>query len=573
MAGFDLVVRGGTVYDGTGRDPREADVAIAGGRVVEIGRVTERGEEELSAKGCIVTPGFVDIHTHYDAHVTWESQISPSSSLGVTSVLMGNCGVGFAPCRAEDRDTLIRVMEGVEDIPGIVMRDGIPWSWESFPEYLDVLSERRFDIDIAAQVPHSPVRVFVMGERGVKGEPATAKDIAAMAAIVQQGIAAGALGFSTSRLRFHRLKDGSLAPTITAEEAELRGIAMALQQIDQGVLQMADSFLDPIPEFMMWWRIAADSGRSLSFNLTQNAAVPDKQWRDVLALVTGANQAGLNVRGQVINRPIGMIVGLETSLHPFVCCPTFRAIEKLPLAERVAQLRKPEVRARLLEESPHDPNENMVIWSRDLENIYPLSNPPNYCPDPQESLAAQARRRGVAPLEFAYDVLLEEEGRRMLFYPVVNFRDKNFDALEAMITHPYTMPGIADGGAHVGLICDASSPIHLITYWTRDHAGTRLSLSTAIESLTSRTAGFVGMNDRGVLAPGWRADVNVIDYDRLSMSAPRAVYDLPTGARRLVQDATGLNATIVNGQVTYRDGEFTGALPGRLVRGAQPRPT
>lgn len=573
MSTFDLVVRGGTVVDGTGAEPFEADVAVKAGKIVEVGKVAGSGSEEIAAKGKIVTPGFVDIHTHYDAQATFSERFWPSTGHGVTTVVMGNCAVGFAPCRPEQRDTLIKVMEGVEDIPDIVMKRGIPWSWTTFPEYLDALSQRAYDADVAAQVPHAPVRVFVMGKRGVDREPATLKDMAQMAKLVQEGIEAGALGFSTSRLLIHRLKDGSLAPTITAGWDEIRTIALAMKAIGKGVLQTADSFLDVEQEFAQWRRIIGESGVKMSFSFTQSSSAQADQWKRVLPLLDAANRDGVTIKGQVCNRPIGVMFGLEASYHAFSLCPSYAAIADLPRERKVAELRRPELRARLLAETPQDPNEFLVLRTRAFDHMWVLGDPPNYLPSPDDTIALQAQRRGVPVLDFVYDLLLQEEGRTLLFLPVSNYHDNNTIALHTMMTHPHTVQGIADGGAHLGMICDASAPTHLLAYWTRDCSDNeKLPLPWAVQSLSQETAATVGLNDRGVVAPGYKGDLNVIDYDRLKLGAPVPVRDLPAGGRRFMQKADGYVATVLNGTVTYRDGEPTTALPGRLVRGTKDAP-
>jgi N-acyl-D-amino-acid deacylase len=576
MAEYDVLIRGGTIVDGSGGEPFRGDVAIRDRSIAAVGKVAGTGREEIDARGSIVTPGFVDIHTHYDGQVTWGERLTPSSVHGVTSVVMGNCGVGFAPCRPADHDALIRLMEGVEDIPGIVMTAGIPWNWETFPQYLDALAQRAADVDFAAQVPHSPVRLYVMGARGAAREPATSADIAAMAAVVRDGVAAGALGFSTSRTVLHRTKGGALTPTATAGEEELRGIARALGDLGQGVLQMIDDFQDAVEdqatEFEMWRRIVAESGRPLSFNLTQRPGIPDK-FRYLLAFLSDANRAGLQMRGQVCGRPIGLLFGLDASFNPFSGCPTYHRLAALPLAERVAEMRRPATRAAILSEIEDlpavTPSVPFPIGIKQLESLYELNDPPDYSPLPETSLAARARALGIPGKELVYDTLLGRDGQAIIYFPTSNFVNGNLDATYEMMQHDHTVLGIADGGAHVGIICDASAPTHVLSYWTRDRDGDRLSLPQAVRMLAHDTAETVGLGDRGLLQPGYKADLNVIDYDRLQLHPPRIVFDLPGGGRRLVQDADGYVATLVSGTITYRDGSPTGALPGRLIRGAQ----
>ena len=571
-AQFDLVVRGGTVLDGTGGEPREADVAVQDGRIAAIGRSVGAGREEIDAKGLAVTPGFVDIHTHYDGQVTWDDRFSPSSGHGVTTVLMGNCGVGFAPCRPQDRDTLIKVMEGVEDIPELVMRQGVPWNWQSFPDYLEALDRRRCDIDFATQVPHAPLRVFVMGRRGVDREPATAADMAAMASLVEEGLSAGALGFTTSRSLFHRTSDGTLTPTITAAEEELAAIARGMGRAGRGVIQLLDDFQDSTAdgstEFAMLRRLVELSGRPLSFTLLDISLYPGR-WKTLLREIERAQRDGLPIRGQVAARPVAVLYGLELSFHPFSTCPSYRAVEGLPLPQKLARLRDPAMRARLLAEEPVYSNPNMLAFMRNVANMFVLGDPPNYTPPAAARLDARAASLGVTPLELAYDLLVSGDGRTILFHPGANYTDCSDANMASMLRHPDTVMALGDGGAHYGLICDASYTTHALTYWTRDRPGERWPLAWAVQQLTDVPARAVGLGDRGRLAPGYKADINVIDLDRLRVAAPHPVHNLPGGGRRLEQTAEGYRATVVGGEITYRDGTFTGALPGRLVRGAR----
>src|SRR5262245_3746601 len=449
-AHFDLVIRNGTVVDGTGAEPRDADIAVQDGRIAAVGRIAGVGREEIDATGLIVTPGFVDIHTHYDGQVTWDDRFRPSSGHGVTTVLMGNCGVGFAPCRPQDRDTLMKVMEGVEDIPELVMREGLPWSWQSFPEYLEALAGRRCDIDFATQVPHAPLRVFVMGRRGVDRERATAQDMAIMTALVQEGLVAGALGFSTSRSLFHRTPDGALTPTITAAEEELAAIARGMGQIGKGVIQLLDDFEDTTPEgateFAMLRRLVQASGRPLSFTLLDISIYPGR-WQTLLNEVERANRDGLPIRGQVAARPVAVLYGLELSFHPFSTCPSYRTVANLPLAEKLARLRDPDLRARLLAEEPVYSNPNMLAFMRNVANMFVLGDPPNYTPPRDERLDARAAASGVAPLELAYDLLAAGDGRTILFHPGANYSDCSDANMAAMLRHENTVIALGDGGA------------------------------------------------------------------------------------------------------------------------------
>jgi N-acyl-D-amino-acid deacylase len=575
-AQFDLVVRGGTVFDGTGGEPREADIAVRDGRIANIGRIAGAGREEIDAKGLAVTPGFVDIHTHYDGQVTWDDRFTPSSGHGVTTVLMGNCGVGFAPCRPQDRDTLIKVMEGVEDIPELVMREGVPWNWQSFPEYLDALAKRRCDIDFATQVPHAPLRVFVMGRRGVDREPATAADMAAMAALVEEGLLAGALGFTTSRSLFHRTPDGALTPTITAGEEELAAIARGMGRVGKGVIQLLDDFSDSTEggatEFAMLRRLVELSGRPLSFTLLDISLYPGR-WQTLLREVERAQRDGLTIRGQVAGRPVAVLYGLELSFHPFSTCPSYREVEGLSLPQKLARLRDPNLRARLLAEEPVYSNPQMLAFMRSVANMFVLGDPPDYTPPADRRLDARAAALGVSPLELAYDLLVAGDGRTILFHPGANYTDCSDANMASMLRHDHTVMALGDGGAHYGLICDASYTTHALTYWTRDRKGERWPLAWTVQQLTDVPARAIGLGDRGRLAVGYKADLNVIDLGRLRVAAPHPVHNLPGGGRRLEQKAEGYRATIVGGEVTYRDGTFIGALPGRLVRGARLLPT
>ena len=569
---LDLVIRNGLVYDGTGGAPFEADIAVAAGRIREVGKVAVTGREEIDARGLAVTPGFVDIHTHYDGQVTWENRLVPSSSHGVTTVVMGNCGVGFAPCRPEQHDLLIRLMEGVEDIPHPVLVDGVPWKWETFPEYLDFLAARRYDMDICGYVPHSALRVYAMGERGANGAPASAADRAEMARLVRAAVDAGAMGFSTSRTFFHRSSDGTSAPTYRAAEEELLALAMALKEAGRGAMQLIIDFDDAEAAFGSMRRVVERSGRPLSFSLMEGATGPlSSRWPEILEWVGQSNADGLPIKAQVAGRAVGMLFGHELTLNPFYSTEAYRGIAHLPLAERVALLRRPDVRARILAE-PIDPDPANVLGRmvRDFEHMFVLGDPPDYEPLPETSIAARAHRLGIAPEILAYDLMLERDGRAMLYCALANYGRGSLDACLAMMQHRGSVLGLGDGGAHCGTICDGSLPTFMLTHWARDRArGERLPLPWIIRALTREAATTVGLDDRGLLAPGYKADLNVLDFDRLRLHAPDVAHDLPTGGRRLVQRAEGYRATVVSGEVVYRDGEATGSMPGRLVRGPQ----
>ena len=562
----DLVIRGGTVVDGTGAAPFEADVAVQAGRIVEVGRVAGRGVEEIDAKGLLVTPGFVDIHTHYDAQASWSERLISSSINGVTTALIGNCGVGFAPCRPERREMLVKLMEGVEDLPEVVLTEGLPWTWESFPDYMDFLASRRYDTDIAAMVTHAPLRVHVMGERAEAHAEATAEECAEMARLAAEGLAAGAVGISTSRALAHRTLDGRHIPTLGAPEAELEALAGALRAHGSGWLQVISDFDDPAEEeFARLRRVAAVAGRPLTFSLLQRESKPGF-WRWLLERTTEANAAGVPMFGQVMGRPVGLMFGFELSQHPFLTRPSYVEVAGLPFAERIAALRDPARRARILSEQTDDAA--LKVRLNNWDKIFPLGDPPEYEPPPERSVAAMAAARGMTAEALCYDLMLERDGRAILNRPLLNYADGDLTAIREMMTHPHTLMGLGDGGAHVGYICDASCMTHMLVHWARDRVrGPKLPVEQAVKRISRDNAAAMGLGDRGVVAVGRKADLNVIDFGRLRMRAPEMQYDLPAGGKRLVQRAEGYVATVLTGAVTYRDGEATGALPGRLVRG------
>jgi N-acyl-D-aspartate/D-glutamate deacylase len=563
----ELVIRGGTLVDGTGAGAVLADVAVDEGRISAVGRLDTDGRREIDADGLHVMPGWVDVHTHYDGQATWDSELTPSSWHGVTTTVFGNCSVGFAPVRPRTQGFLINLMEGVEDIPGSVLAEGIDFTWESFPEYLDALDGRHRVMDVGAQVPHAALRFYVMGERGADhAEVPTGDEIAEMGRLVIEALEAGAMGFTTSRTVKHRAADGRPTPSLSAADAELIGIAEAMATAGRGVLQANSDFGDP-HEFELLRRMAEVSGRPLAFSLLQVDHAPER-WRELLGAVDAANAAGVVVRPQVGARPIGVLFGLEATLHPFLTHPTYaKQLAGLPIDEQVARLRTPDMRKALLAEAPDG---GFGAWlDRTLERTFELGDPPDYEPHPDTSVAAIARNRGVSPYEIVYDLLLGDEGRALLYHPFENYSHGDLDAVGEMLRSPYSVAGLGDGGAHVGTICDASFPTYLLTHWTRDRTrGERLELPFVVRKQTSGPARSVGLTDRGVIAPGYRADLNVIDLDALRLGPPRIVHDLPTGGKRLVQRAEGYRHTIVAGVETYADGEWTGATPGRLLRGA-----
>ncbi len=562
---FDTVIKSGTLVDGTGAPARTADVALAGDRVVEVGRVTGRARRVIDADGAVVAPGFVDIHTHYDGQATWDDRLQPSSGHGVTTVVTGNCGVGFAPVRPDDHELLVELMEGVEDLPGTVLHEGLSWEWESIGDYLDALDRRPFDIDLAAQVCHAPVRVYAMGRRGADREVATADEIADMGRIAAEGIRAGALGFTTSRTLNHRTSKGEPTPTLTASRDELVGIAAAIGELGRGVLQVVSDFTNGRDEDELLLDMMRASGRPLSISLAQSA--PGTGFRSKLELLDAAHAEGLPMRGQVAARAVGVLLGLQGSINPLSRTASFRALAGLPVAEQARALSAPERRGALIEEA------RASGLPFPLEHIFELGDPPDYEPGPEASVAARARRDGLDPHALYVDLLLGDEGRALLYLPFLNYFDGNLDAAAEMLAHPHTVPGLSDGGAHVGTICDGSFPSSLLTHWGRDRRrGSTFELPFLVQRQSRSTAEAVGLCDRGLLAPGYKADVNVIDFDNLRLSPPVMVRDLPAGGKRLLQDAHGYLHTFVSGVETYTDGSPTGALPGRLVRGGRPDP-
>jgi len=569
---FDLVIRGGMVVDGSGGEPFAADVAVWKGRIVAVGTVPGRGREELDAAGCIVTPGFVDIHTHYDGQVTWENRLVPSSCHGVTTTVMGNCGVGFAPCRPDQHELLIRLMEGVEDIPHPVLVDGLPWKWETYPQYLDFVANRRYDMDVCGYVPHAAVRVYAMGERGAEREPAGAQDLEKMAAVVREAMRAGAMGFSTSRTFFHRSSDGKSTPSFEAAETELTALALALKDAGRGAMQLIADFDDVGATFALLKRLVERSGRPLSVSLLEGGYGPmTLRWRELLDWAAEANAAGLPIKAQVLSRAIGVMLGHELTLNPFYTTESYAKLALLPFEERVRELAEPETRARILAEAA-DPDPAIVLGRlvRDFEHMFLLGDPPDYEQPFESSIAGRARRLGVAPEALAYDLMMEREGRNTLYVTLCNYVHGSLDSSLAMMRHPGAVLGLGDAGAHCGTICDGSHPTFLLTHWVRDRKrGERLPLPWAVKALSHETAKTVGLLDRGLVAPGYKADLNLIDLGRLKLRPPEVTRDLPGGGRRLVQRAEGYRATVVSGAVVYRDGEATGELPGRLVRGPQ----
>lgn len=585
---YDLKITGGTVVDGTGADRYRADIGVKDGRIVEVRRrdgdaagIETDAASTIDATGRIVTPGFVDVHTHYDGQVSWDETLEPSSLHGVTTVVSGNCGVGFAPVRPGSEQWLIELMEGVEDIPGTALAEGITWQWESFPQYLDAIEKRHLAIDFGTQVAHGAVRGYAMGERGARNEDANDDDIAAMARIVQEAVEAGALGFSTSRTEGHRAIDGEPVPGTYAAERELFGLGRAMAAGGQAVFELApagavgEDDAAALRELDWMTRLAAETQRPVSFTMIQTQSAPDL-WRKQLDLAGDAVANGIPVYAQFAGRPFGMLFGFP-GYHAFDHRPTFQKLKaELDREELAARLADPEVRATILSEAdlPPDPAKQFdaifAMIQHGLRNLYAIGNPPDYEPTKDRTVAAIARERGEDPLATLYDLMLEHDAGAMLMMPFFNYAEGNHDAIYDMISHPAAVSGLSDGGAHCGLICDASMPTYLLTHWARDrHRGPRFSLEYMVRKQTRDTATLFGLSDRGVIDIGKRADINVIDMDALNLGVPQMVYDLPAGGRRLVQGARGYDATVVNGVVTRRHGVDTGARPGRLVRGVR----
>jgi N-acyl-D-amino-acid deacylase len=568
---YDMVIRNGTLIDGSGSPGQVNDIAISDGSIAAVGKDIGPAKKEIDAAGMLVTPGWVDVHTHYDGQVSWDPMLSPSSWNGVTTVVMGNCGVGFAPVVPGNEDYLIQLMEGVEDIPGAALAEGIEWNWETFPQYLDAIEKLPHAIDFAAQVPHGAVRTYVMGERGANNEKATADEVSAMASIVKEGLEAGALGFSTTRTILHRAKDGELAPGTTADREEVIGIGRVLGEVGYGVFEVA-SDLAPEEEELDWMRqIGRETGRPVTFACLQNNEDPD-QWKRLLAAVDEDRAEGGTLTPQVAQRPAGVLFSLESSGHPFILHDAYQTVATLAPAERVAALRDPALRREIID-NPPDLSGLPEVFTKSLtawSNMFPLGDPIDYEPSADKSILAQAQVKGCSPEEFAYDTMMERDGRAFIYMPLLGYSNGDFEALKKMMEHPHAIFGLSDGGAHCGLICDASMPSYLLTHWARDRSrGGKLPLEQLVHNQTQRTASFYGMQDRGLIAPGMKADINVIDFDNLHLHPPEMVYDLPADARRLVQKVDGYKYTICSGEVIREDGQNTGAMPGKLVRGPQ----
>lgn len=582
---LDLIIKNGLVVDGTGAAPRVQDLGVAGGRIAEVGEIgTARAHRTIDADGLLVTPGFVDIHTHYDGQVTWDDQLDPSASHGVTTVVMGNCGVGFAPVRAGREQELIALMEGVEDIPGAALSEGIQWSWTSFPEYLDSLARRRYAMDIGAQIPHGAIRPYVMGERGFENRHATDAEVEQMSRLVEEAVRSGALGVTTSRSEAHESVTGVPVPGTFAEQRELLGLARGLQRGGGGVFQAIPTLMDGYEkpglamertttkrEVEMLGAISRETGCTITYLLLQNSRWPEG-WREALQASDAANAAGARVVPQVAGRPIGTLIGLSC-YHLFQRRPTYVKLASLPLSERVSQMRRPEVKAAILAEPDLPPLsgsmiDNMhVILGHFLDAAYPLGEPPNYDPGAKGSIAALAAARGIPPLECLYDEFLKDDGKAFVAFYVLGYQARNFGPIHAMLRHPGSVLGLGDGGAHTRFNCDASVQTFMLSHWARPAAGElKLDIEFVVRKQTAEPAALYGLHDRGILAPGRRADINILDFDRLTLHKPTVRHDLPAGGARILQAATGYVATFVAGVQTRAQDEDTGERPGRLMR-------
>lgn len=566
MADYDVIIRNGEVYDGSGDAPLNQDIAIKDGRITLMAPSIEgTAARTIDATGKIVTPGFVDVHTHYDGQATWDSHLNPSSNLGTTTIVMGNCGVGFAPCREKDHDVLVQLMEGVEEIPGSAMHEGLPWNWESFPDFLDALDEKPRDIDIAALLPHGPVRVYVMGERAVNREAATDEDIAEMKKLVREGIEAGAVGFSTSRTLVHRSSSGEFIPTYQAATDELKALGEELSGESGSVFQMISDWEDPEDEFSIIRTISEKTGAKGTFTLLDIGNRPGL-WREHLDRVEQAQASGLDIRGQVLSRPVGMLMGHPASMSTFYNRPTFRSLDDLSWDEKIEKLKDPAIKEKILSEKNDNPHMFIQLFETAFRHMYPLEEPINYLPARENSVASQAEKEGREPTEWLYDYFLGNNGNNLVYIPAANFSEH----IPEMLTHPHTVTALGDGGAHVGSICDTSANVYVLTRWVKEQQ--KIELAQAIKMLCRQPAELYSLHDRGLLAEGMKADINVIDFDSLKLHTPHIVHDLPAGGKRFLQNADGIEVTIKSGEVICENGQMTGALPGKLLRGQQAAP-
>ena len=562
---FDLIIKNGTLVDGTGSKSKPGNIAIKNGIIAAIGNFSGKANEVIDATNLVVTPGFVDIHTHYDGQAIWDSQLKPSSIHGVTTVVMGNCGVGFAPCKPEDRVKLVELMEGVEDIPAPVMHEGLNWQWETFEEYIQALEKNKLDIDICALLPHAALRVYVMGERAIKHEVATKEDMQTMRKLAKEAVEAGAFGFSTSRTISHKSLKGEYTPTLRAHEDELTAIAMGLSDAGSGFMEIVSDWNEPDPEteFEVLKRIVKKSGRPVVFSCTQRHDRPHF-WEDLMSMARQAQKEGLPIRPVVTPRPIGLLLGLNGSQNPFSGTDTYKSISNLPLDRRVIEMRKDEIKNKILSEDPIKGSTFPLINRIGYTQMYRFGSPPNYNPKPEESIEAMAKEKGVTAAELAYDILIENDGNNFIYAPLVNYADHTFGVCKKMLDDKNAIMGLGDGGAHVGFILDAGYPTWLISYWSVKKKA--YSMEETVRRLTSDTANAAGLNDRGLLKVGLKADINIIDWENVGSSDPFMTQDLPAGGKRLMQHTQGYVTTIVSGKVTYKNGEFTKERPGTVVK-------
>ena len=566
----DTVIRGGTIVDGSGQPGFTGDLALEDGKIAQVGGTAGPGKREIDANGLLITPGWVDVHTHYDGQAMWDQELAPSSWHGVSTVLFGNCGVGFAPVRKADHSALIGMMESIEEIPGIALADGLKWNWETFPEYLDALDRKPRAIDIAAQIPHHPLRVYVMGERAIRREKATGDDIAAMRDAVRQGLKAGAFGFTTSRTNSHKTPEGDMVPGRYSEVEELLGIGTAFNGLNHGAFGVNSDFDDEAEELKWMTKFSKESGRPAWFLLTDRPTDLER-WRRLMDGVHKARAEGGSVTAQIAGRPVGVMLGIDTALNPFSIRPSYQALLKLPVAERIARMQDPAFRAQVLNEAPSAELLNRLSQFRQKittswKRMFPMQDPPNYEPEEKDSVASIAARTNHSPDEIAYDYLAGGADR-FLFFPIVGYNEDNLDIIHTMLSDDTTLLGLSDGGAHCSSIVDASVPSWMLIHWARDRSrGPKLPLEMLVKRQTNDTARFFGFHDRGLLREGMKADVNVIDYQRLQLHVPEVRYDLPMNGRRLLQRVDGYKNTFVSGVSTFEDGVYTGATAGKLVR-------
>jgi len=564
MTDYDLIIKNGEVFDGTGEPSQKLDIALKDGVITKVAEhIDGTAERIVDATGKIVTPGFVDVHTHYDGQATWDNHMAPSSNLGTTTVVMGNCGVGFAPCKKEDHEVLVQLMEGVEEIPGTAMNEGLSWNWESFPDYLDALEERARDIDVAVLFPHGPLRVFVMGERAVNREAANEEDIAKMKTLIEEGMNAGAMGFSTSRTLVHRSSTGEFIPTYKAATEELKQLGESLS--GNNVFQMISDWEDADDEFSILRSISEKTGAKGTFTLLDLGNLPTL-WSDQLNRIEQAQSEGLDIRGQVLSRPVGMLMGHPASMSTFYSRPSFVALNDLPWDEKIKKLKEPEIKAQILREESEQPHVFVQFFETRFKHMYPLEDPIEYMPKRENSVASIAEREGREPIEWLYDYFLGNKGSNLVYIPAANFSEH----IPEMLTHPYTITALGDGGAHVGSICDTSANVYVLTKWVKDKQ--QIELSKAINMLCKQPTELYSLHDRGLIQEGLKADINVIDFEALKLHTPHIVHDLPAGGKRFLQNADGIALTIKAGEVIYENGAATGALPGKLIRGRQADP-